>query len=118
MIELSIRTKDDPDYWTVKIDRYTSKFWPFVAGMAAIQKYGENAKPAHFLDFRRSNSNKSFLSGLSGHGNFADVGLDDFTWNDRRNPELVQRWKPASDRLWLNNCRCQHSHLPSDSAHP
>lgn len=27
MIKLSLQTKDDSDYWSVNIDRYTSSFW-------------------------------------------------------------------------------------------
>ncbi|MBL0924302.1 MAG: hypothetical protein IBJ12_07530 [Sphingomonadaceae bacterium] len=42
MIELSIRTKDDSEYWNVKIDRYTSKFWAVRRGYGSDPKeWGE-----------------------------------------------------------------------------
>lgn len=51
MIELSIRTKDDSDYWTFKIDRYTSKFWAVRRGYGSDPKEWGECKASAFSGF-------------------------------------------------------------------
>jgi hypothetical protein len=51
MIKLSLRTKNDSDYWTIHIDRYTSKFWAVRRGYGSDPKEWGECKAESFSGF-------------------------------------------------------------------
>lgn len=51
MIKLSLRTKDDSDYWSINIDRYTSKFWTVRRGYGNKPKDWGQCKAEPFSGF-------------------------------------------------------------------